>query len=88
MAQHRSAGAGPQGVGVVDAVAVGQGRVDEGHGLGAHVGVAGRVAQVDVVVEERQQAEMLGQGGRQDQPGVGHRMLVVEGHGHGVEAVG
>jgi hypothetical protein len=49
--------------------------------------MAGRVAQVDVVVEQLPQAEVLGQRGRQDQPGVGHRMLVVEGHGQGVEAV-
>jgi len=56
--------------------------------LGTHIGVAGRVAQVDVVVEELAEAEVLGQRGRQGQPGAGHRVLVVEGHGDGVEAVG
>jgi len=87
MAQHRGAGAGPKGVGVIDAVAVGQGRVNECHGLGAHVGVTRRVAQVDVIVEELAQAEVLGQGGCQDQAGVGDGVLVVEGHGDAVEAV-
>jgi len=46
------------------------------------------VAQVDVVIEQLPQAEVLGEGGRQDEPGVGHQSLVVEGHGYGVEAVG
>jgi len=54
----------------------------------ADVGVPGSVAQVDVVVEQLPQAEMLGEGGRQDEPGVGHQSLVVKGHRHGVEAVG
>jgi len=87
MAQHRGAGPGPEGISVVDAVTVGQRRVDKRHRLGAHVGVAGRVAQVDVVVEELPETEVLGQRCRQDQPGVGHRMLVVEGHADAVEAV-
>jgi len=88
MAQRGLGGSRPQRIGVVDAVAAGQCRVDQRHGLVAHVGVPGSVSQIDVVVEQLPQAEVLGQRGRQDEPGVGHQSLVVEGHRDGVEAVG
>ncbi len=45
------------------------------------------MAQVDVVVEELTKAEVLGQRGRQNQPGIGDQALVVEGHADGVQAV-
>jgi len=67
--------------------APGQSRVDQRHRLVPYVGVPDGVAQVDVVVEQLPQAKVLGEGGRQDEPGVGHQALVVEGHRDGVEAV-
>ena len=50
------------------------------------MGVPGGIAQVDKVVEELQQAQVLGQGGRQNEPGVSHCVGVVEGHDHPVQA--
>jgi hypothetical protein len=87
MAEHRFGGRHPHPIRVVDAIPAGQGRLDQGHSLEAHIGPARRVAQVDELVEQLAQAQMLGQGGRGDQPGVGHRMIVVEGHADGVETV-
>ena len=77
----------PQRVGVVDRVAAGQRGVDEGHRLVADVGVPGGVAQVDVLLEQLPQAHVLGERGRQHQPGVGYRVGIVEGHGDAIEGV-
>jgi hypothetical protein len=41
-----------------------------------------------VLVNQRAQAEVLGQGGRQEEPGVGDQPIVVEGRVEAVEAVG
>jgi len=46
----------------------------------------GASPEVDVVVEQLTQAQVQGQGGRQQEPGVGHRVGVVEGHDQGVQA--
>ena len=51
----------------------------QGHQLVAGVGPAWGAAQVEVPVNQLGQAKMLGQGRRQDQPGVGHQAVVVEG---------
>jgi hypothetical protein len=40
-----------------------------------------------MLVDERLQAEMVGQGGRQDEPGIGHQAIIVEDHVEPVEAV-
>jgi hypothetical protein len=85
--QHRLSGARPQTVAVVDAVAAGQRRVDHRHGLLAHIGPTRGVTQVDLAVEQLPQPQVLGQRGRQNHPGVGHRVLVVEGHANGVQAM-
>ena len=42
------------------AVATGQRRVDDGHGLVAHVGPAGRVTQIEVGIEQGPQPQMFG----------------------------
>ena len=88
MPQHRLGGPRPQGVAVINAVAAGEGRVNQRHRFVAHVGVPGSIAEVHVVVEQLTQAEVLGQRGRQDQTGIADQAPVVEGHGDGVEAVG
>ena len=87
MAEHRLRVPRPQGVGVIDRVAPGQRRVDEGHGLVPNVGAARRLPEVYVLVEQLQQTQVLGQCGRQHQSGVGHEMVVVEDHLTPVEAV-
>ncbi len=43
--------------------------------------------QIEVALDQLTQAEVLGQGGRQEEPRVGHQALVVEGHIEAVEAV-
>ena len=51
----------------------------------ARVRPARRIAQVEELLDEFGQAEAQGQGGRQDQPGIGHQAVVVEGD---LDAVG
>jgi hypothetical protein len=57
-----------EGVCVVDAVAPGEGRGDEGQELVADVRPALRPPEVKVLVDQLAQAEVLGQGGRQEEP--------------------
>ncbi len=87
VAEHLGSRRHAHPVRVVDAVPAGQRRVDQRHRFEADVGVARRVAEVDAIVEQLAQPEMLSQGGRGDQPGVGHGVVVVEGHRHPVEGV-
>ena len=55
------------------------------HDLVARVRPARRIAQVEALLDEFGQAEAQGQGGRQDQSGIGHQAAVVEG---GLDPVG
>ena len=68
---------GAQHIGVVDAVAARQRGGHQGHHLVAGVGPPRRAAQVKVIVYEFPQAQVLGQGGRQEQAGeqagIGHQ---------------
>ena len=87
VAQHHLGVAGPEHVGVVDRVAPSQRRVDQRHRLVAHVGAPRRIPKVDTLIDQLSQAEVLGEGGRQHEPGVGDQTLVVEVHLEPVEAV-
>jgi hypothetical protein len=87
VAQHRPGVTRAQHVGIIDAVAAGQRRVDERHRLVADIGTSRRIAEMNVLVEELAQSEMLGQRRRQHQARVGHQMLVVEVHVETVETV-
>ncbi len=78
MAEHGLGPPGPQGIGVVDAVAARQQGVDDGHGLVPDVGPSGRSPQVHGQVEQSLQLEVLGQGRRKQEPGIGHKMIVIE----------
>ena len=69
---------GAQHIGVVDAVAARQRRRNQGHHLVSRVGPPRRAAQVKVMVNEFPQAEVLGEGGRQEQAGIGHQAVVVK----------
>jgi hypothetical protein len=53
---------------------------DEGHSLHAHVTRARSVPKVDVLVEEGPQPELLGEGGRQEETSVSHRVAAREGY--------
>ena len=80
-------GGHPHPVRVLDAVAIGQSRVDQGHRLEPDVGVPWPSTKVHVLVEELAQAEMIGQRRRLDQPRVGDGVVVIEGHQNPVRAV-
>jgi len=87
VAEHHVGHTGAQHIGVVDAVPAGDRRGDQGHRLHAGVGPARGITEADVAGVELLDAEMLGQGGGQDQPGVGHQVRIVELHTERVEAV-
>ena len=70
---------GAQHIGVVNTVAASQRRRNQGHHLVARVGPARRIAQVEALLDELGQAEAQGEGGRKDQPGIGHQAVIVEG---------
>ena len=78
-AERASRPASAQRVGVVNAVAASQRGGHQGHDLSAGVGSARGAAQVQAPVNQLGQAEMLGQGGRQDQPSIVHQAVVVKG---------
>ena len=69
--------AGAQRIGVVDAVATGQRGGHQRHHLVAGVGSACCMAQVQAPANQLGQAQ--GEGGRKDQPGIGHQVVIVEG---------
>ena len=76
---------GAQRIGVVDAIDAGQGRGHQRHHLVAGVGSAWGPAQVQMPVNQLGQAQVLGEGGRKDQPGIVDQAVVVEGD---LDAVG
>ena len=76
---------GAQRIGVVNAVAARQCRRKQGHHLVAGVGPPRRAAEIEVIVYEFPQPQVLGEGGRQQQAGIGHQAVVVEGY---LDAVG
>ena len=70
---------GTQRIGVVDAVAARQRRGDQRQYLVPPVGPSRRAAEVEVTVDEFPQAQVPGEGGRQEQAGIGHQVVVVKG---------
>ena len=77
--------AGAQHVGVVDAIAAGQRRRHQRQQLVPRVGSTRRISQVNVAVHQFTQTQMVGQGERQEQSGIGHQTVIIEGD---VDAVG
>ena len=69
---------GAQRIGVVDAVAARQRRRNQRHHLVPGVGPPRRAAEIEVMVYEFPQPEVLGEGGRQEQAGIGHQAVVVK----------
>ena len=76
-----------QHVGVVDAVAASQRRRHQGHHLVAGVRPARRIAQVQTLVNQLEQAQVAGQGGGKDQPSISHQAVVIKGDLDPVEVV-
>ena len=77
-AQDAGRPTGAQRIGVVDAVAARQRGSDQRQYLVPRVGPPRRDAQVEVMVDEFPQAQVMGEGGRKEQPGIGHQAVVVE----------
>ena len=75
---------GPQQAGVVDGVAGGHHRVQQGQHLAAGPVVAGSVAEVDQFVDDGLHPQAFGQGCGQCQAGVGDRVVVIEGDDEGI----
>ena len=86
-AQHPPGAAGAQRIGIVDAVAAGQRGGHQGHHLVAGVGPAWGPAQVQMPVNQLGQAQVLGQCGRKQQPGIVDQAVVVEGDLDAVEVL-
>ncbi len=61
--------------------------MDQRHRLAAGPEEVGAVGQVDGAVEDLFETEVLGGGGGQEQSGVGHGVVVIEGHPDPVKAV-
>ena len=76
--QRRLAPASAQRVGVIDAVATGQGRRHQRQQLISRVCPTERISQVNVVVHQLAQSQTMGQSDRQDQPGIGYQAVIVE----------
>ena len=79
--------AGAQHIGVVNAVAARQRRCHQRHHLVAGVGSAWGPAQVQVPVNQLGQAQVQGQRGGKDQPGIVDQAVVVEGDADAVGLV-
>ena len=71
--------AGAQHVGVVNAVAASQRGGHQGQHLVSRIRPPRRISKVNVVVDEFTQTQVLGEGDREEQPGIGHQAVVVEG---------
>ena len=83
MPEHLRRAARPEHVGVVDRVAAGHHRVQQGQHLAAGPVVAGSVAEVDLLVDHRLHTQPFGQGCGQCQAGVGDGVVVIEGDDEG-----
>ena len=82
--QHPIGSPSAQRGGGGDAVATGQSRRHQGQHLVPRVGTTRRTAQVNMAVHQLTQSQMAGQGHRQEQPGIGHQAMIVEGDVHAV----
>ena len=69
---------GAQRIGGVDAVAASQGGGDQRQHLVPRVRPSRRAAEVKVMVDEFPQAQVLGEGHREQQPSIGHQAVVVK----------
>ena len=70
---------GSQRIGVVDAVATSQRGGDQRHYLVAGVGPARRITQVQALLYQLGKTEVQSQGGWEEQAGIVHQAVIVEG---------
>ena len=82
-AQGEGRPTGAQRIGIVDAVAPSQRGGDQRQRLGP----PRRAAEVEVVVDGCPQAQMPGEGGRQEQAGIGYQAVIVKDNANMVRVV-
>ena len=83
-AQHPPSPASALRVGVVNAVATGQGRRHQDQHLVSGVGTARRTAQVNLAADQCTETKTMGQCDRKQQPGIGHQAVTIKGDLDGV----
>ncbi len=83
--QHPCGAAGAQHVGAIDAVTTGQRQRHQRQQLVSSIGPTRRISQVNVAVLQLTQTQVLGQCNRQEQSGIGHQAVIIEGD---MDAVG
>ena len=76
---------GSQRIGVVDAISAGQRRGHQRHYLVAGVGPARRITQIQALLYQLGKTEVQGQGGWEEQAGIVHQAVIVEGDFDAVE---
>ena len=86
-AQHLLGSPSAQRVGVVNAVATGQRRRHQGQHLVAGIRPTRRIPQVNVMVHRLAHTQMMGQGDRKQQPGIGHQAVIIKGNLDAVRVV-
>ena len=69
---------GSQRIGVVNAVAASQRGGDQRHYLVAGVGPARRITHVQALLYQLGKTEVQGQGGWEEQAGIGHQAVIIE----------
>ena len=77
--QHPFGAPSAQRVGIINAITTSQGRRHQRQQLISPIGPIRRISQVNVVVHQIPQSQMMGQSNRQDQAGVGHQAMIIEG---------
>ena len=77
--------AGAQHVGVVNAVAASQRGCHQGQHLVSRIRTTRRISQVNMVVHQLAQSQVVGQGDRQQQSGIGYQAVIIKGN---VDAIG
>jgi hypothetical protein len=85
VAEDRAGRPGPQRLDVVDAIATGEQRVDQGEQLATGPGRSRTITQINELVGELLDPEPLGQRRGQQQPRGGDGVIVIEGDVDGVE---
>ena len=78
MTEHRCGRPGAQHLGVIDVRPASEDRVHQRQHLAPRLGSADPTVQTNGVVDQRLQLEPTGERRRQDQPGVGDQVVVVE----------
>jgi hypothetical protein len=87
MAQQLGGLGGAEHIGVIDAVRPGHHGVQQREHLAAGPVMPGAIGEVDQLIDHLLDPQPVGESGRQQQPGIGHGVAVVEADGEPVWTV-